>query len=199
MSLIPADLFLTLRDMGGSGRPEAELRFVRDVESLCAQPIASLGGTPDWIIIDTPPALSLFTRAGLAAADYVVAPVRPRRASLAGTRNMLRTLRTMNALVRDRAQFLGAVITHWDGLALSKNFAEVRLPRALQTVGGTAFATMIPVDNQLDIVEPGANTPGARAYQALAREVVSRVDQRRQHGNSDRSREVEPAGVKAGA
>ena len=173
---------------------------MKDVENLCAQPIASLGGTPDWIILDTPPALSLFTRAGLAAADYVVAPVRPRLASLAGTANMLRMLRTMNAIVGDRIDFLGAAITHWDGLVLSKNFAEVRLPRALRTVNGTAFETMIPVDSQLDTLEPGANTNGARAYATLAREVVSRVNQRRQHGgNSDRAREGEPAGVQASA
>ncbi len=197
LSLIPSDPFLTLRDMGGSGRPDVELRFARDVESLCSQPIASLGGPPDWIILDTPPALSLFTRAGLAAADYVLAPIRPRLASLAGTVNMLRMLRTMNALMQDRIQFLGAVITHWDGLVLSKNIAEVRLPRALRTVNGAAFDTMIPVDNQLDTLEPGANTGGARSYEALAREVVSRVNQRRQNGNHDRSHQGEPASAQA--
>jgi hypothetical protein len=79
-------------------------------------PIANLGGTPDWIIIDTPPALSVFTRAGLAAAQYVLAPVRPRRASLSGTRNMLLTLRTMDALTGTNGRFLGTVLTHWDNL-----------------------------------------------------------------------------------
>jgi cellulose biosynthesis protein BcsQ len=67
---------------------------VRDVQKLCGQVIPSLGGAPDWIILDTPPSMSVFTRAGLAAAQHVIAPVRPRLASLAGTRNMLRTVRT---------------------------------------------------------------------------------------------------------
>jgi cellulose biosynthesis protein BcsQ len=133
----------------------------------------------------------------LAAADYVLAPIRPRLASLAGTANMLRMLRTMNALMQDRIQFLGAVITHWDNLVLTKNFAEVRLPRALRTVNGAAFETTIPIDNQLDTLEPGANTGGARSYEALAREVISRVNQRRQNGHHDRSRQDKPVSVQA--
>jgi hypothetical protein len=68
MSIIPSDPFLSLRDLGGSGRPDIELKFARDVQDLGMQPIAALGGSPDWIIIDTPPAMSVFTRAGLAAA-----------------------------------------------------------------------------------------------------------------------------------
>lgn len=109
LSIIPADPFLTLRDYGGNGRPDIELRFARDVQKICTRQIASLGGPPDWIIIDTPPAMSVFTRGGLCAAEYVIAPVRPRRSSIAGTRNMLLTLRTVNALMGTGADFMGAL------------------------------------------------------------------------------------------
>lgn len=179
VSLVPSDPNLTLRDLGGSGRPDVELRFVRDLLQLCTQSIASLGGTPDWLILDTPPSMSVFTRAGLAAAHYVLAPVRPRNASLAGTRNMLLTLRTMDALTGTSGRFLGTVLTHWDNLVVSKRFAEVDLSQALQgnlrEFGGHAFQTKIPIDNQLETLEPGAKTRGAEAYEALAREVLSYV------------------------
>jgi chromosome partitioning protein len=178
LSLIPSDPFLTLRDLGGSGRPDIELRFVLDLQNLCVQPIASLGGAPDWVIIDTPPALSAFTRAGLAAADHVLAPVRPRPASLAGTANMLRTLRTMNALMGADATFLGAVVTHGDDLALTEFFINTRLPFALKGTGGRVFDTKISIDNQLDMLEPGAKTPGAKAYAAFAEEVMQDVNAR---------------------
>ena len=108
LSIIPADPFLTLRDYGGNGRPDVELRFVQDVHNIGTRHIASLGGPPDWIIIDTPPAMSVFTRSGLCAAEYVIAPLRPRSSSEAGTRNMLRTLRTVNALMGTEADFMGA-------------------------------------------------------------------------------------------
>lgn len=172
LGIIPSDPFLTLRDLGGSGRPDVELRFVQDIRALCSQPIATLGGVPDWVVIDTPPAMSVFTRSGLAAADYVLAPIRPRRASLAGTQNMLATLRTMIALMGKGATFMGVVITHWDELKLSKEFEDISLPRALQHFGGKSFASKIPIDNQLESLEPGAKTKGARAYEALAEEVL---------------------------
>ena len=178
LSIIPSDPNLTLRDLGGSGRPDVELRFVTDVRQLSMQPIASLGGTPDWIIIDTPPAMSVFTRAGLAAAHYVLAPLRPRRASFNGTRNMLLTLRTMDALTGTSGRFLGTLLTHWDTLEASKRFEAIDLPRLLlylQEFGGQAFQAKIPIDNQLETLQPGAKTRGAEAYEALASELLRRV------------------------
>lgn len=183
LSIIPSDPFLTLRDLGGSGRPDIELRFARDVQRLRTQPIASLGGPPDWIIIDTPPAMSVFTRAGLAAADYVLAPIRPRKVSLAGTTNMLKTLRTMAALVGADAAFMGVLITHWDDLKVSHDFETIELPRALRTFNSRAFASRIPIDNQLETVRPGARTNGARAYEALAGEVLQYAEQSNARAN----------------
>ena len=175
LCLIPSDPYLSLRDPGGGGRPDLETRFARDVRQLSTQPVASLGGVPDWIIIDTPPARSVLTRAGLAAAHFVLAPMRPRRLSLAGTTNMLKTLRTVNALTRGHAVFLGAVITHWDNLKISQDFLNLLLPPALQEYGGEAFKVVIPIDNQLEIVAPSANTNGAKAYRSLAAEVLDCV------------------------
>lgn len=169
-----------LREFGTTGRPDIESRFVRDVRRLSSHKIISLGGAPDWIIIDTPPAMSVATRAALAAAHFVLAPIRPRLASIAGTRNMLLTLRTMRALTDTKARFLGTVLTHWDNLAVSKRFEEITLPQALQgnlrEFGGTSFPVRIPVDNQLEDSEPGAKTQGARAYEALATEVLNAVN-----------------------
>lgn len=187
LSLIPSDPYLTLRDFGGSGRPDIELRFARDIHELRMQRVPSLGGIPDWIIIDTPPSMSVFTRAGLAAAQYVLAPVRPRLASLAGTRNMLLTLRTMDALTGTSGRFLGTLLTHWDNLAVSTRFEQVNLPQALQgylrEFGGSVFQTKIPMDNQLETLEPGAKTRGAQAYEALAGEMLSYVELGRNAGS----------------
>lgn len=175
LSIIPSDPNLNLRDLGGTGRPDVELQFAHDVQELGTKPLPILGGKLDWIIIDTPPAMSVFTRAGLAAAQYVLAPMRPRRLSLPGTRNMLATLRTVNALTKNSAAFLGTVITHWDGLILSQNFEDLLLPAALQEFGGEAFKVKIPIDNDLEALGPGANTNGVQAYKSLAGEVLKRV------------------------
>lgn len=175
LSIIPSDPNLTFHELGGSGRPDVETSFAKDVRLLADLPIASLGGTPQWIIIDTPPAMSVFTRAGLAAAQYVLAPMRPRRLSLQGTRNMLKTLRTTNALMTSNATFMGTVITHWDDLKQSQNFEDLLLPPALREFGSTSFTVKIPMDNQLEILEPGAKTHGAEAYEKLATEILDYV------------------------
>lgn len=172
LSIIPADPFLTLRDYGGHGRPDIELRFARDVQKLCAKDIASLGGQPDWIIIDTPPAMSVFTRGGLCAAEYVIAPMRPRPSSVAGTRNMLQTLRTVNALMGTQAQFIGVAMTHWDDLALSSSALQITIIPAINRFGGRVLDTYIPMDNRLEALHPGAGTNGAKAYSELAEEVL---------------------------
>lgn len=177
LGIIPSDISLRFRDLGGSGRPGIEFQFARDVEYLAAQPLAALGGKPDWIIIDTPPAMSIFTRAGLAAARYILAPVRPRRLSLQGTKNMLATLRTVNALMTRKATFLGTIITHWDDLKLSQNFMDLLLPPALQEFGTSAFTVKIPTDNRLEYLAPGSSTSGAQAYRALAEELLNHVHQ----------------------
>jgi chromosome partitioning protein len=175
LCIIPSDPYLRLRDPGGSGRPDIETQFAHDVQDLGAQMLASLGGAPDWIILDTPPAMTLLTRAGLAAAHFVLAPMRPRKLSLIGTENMLETLRTVNALTRNRAKFLGTVFTHWDDLKLSQDFATLQLPTTLQEFGGEAFQVTIPLDNQLETLAPNANTRGAKAYRSLAAEVLQHV------------------------
>lgn len=177
LSIIPSDPYLTLRDLGGSGQPGVELRFARDVQRLSLHPLASLSGVPDWIIIDTPPAMSSFTRAGLAAAHYVLAPVRPRTASLRGTINMKNTLRSMQALIGGiGGAFLGAVITHWDGLKLSQAFADTTLTPTVHRLGGRLFETRIPIDNQLELFEPGAQIQGAKAYEVLVDELLRVVE-----------------------
>lgn len=172
VSIIPSDPFLSLRDLGGSGRPGIELQFARDVQQLGSLPIATLGGTPDWIILDTPPAMSVFTRAGLAAAGYVLAPIRPRRVSLAGTRNMLKILKTMDALTGITTPLMGVLMTHWDDLKVSRGFEEIHLRRELQGLSTRVFDSKIPFDNRLETQEPGAHYRGAKAYETLVEEVL---------------------------
>lgn len=183
LSLLPSDPNLTLRDLGGSGRPDIEMQFTRDLRQLAAQKMASLGGAPEWIILDTPPAMSVFTRAGLAVADYVLAPVRPRHASLVGTRNMLLTLRAMDSLTGTSGRFLGTVTTHWDNLAVSNKFLDLELPSMLGNLrefGGHAFQSQIPIDNQLETLEPGAKTKGAEKYSALVDELTTLIESEKQ-------------------
>ena len=85
---------------------------------------------------------------------------------------MLTTLQTMDALTGIKTTFMGVLVTHWDNLKLSTDFENIDLPRALYDFGGSAFPSKIPFDNRLETLEPGADVKGAKAYEALAEEVL---------------------------
>ena len=101
---------------------------------------------------------------------------------------MLRTVDTMNALVGTSATFLGTLVTHRDNLAVSQQFVDVILPPALKGFGGRVFKTRILFDNQLHEREPGAKVRGPKAYGALAEEVITDVNQRRDQINDTDTR-----------
>ena len=103
---------------------------------------------------------------------------------------MLETLRTTGALTGREAVFMGIVITHWDDLQVSKDFANVLLPQLLDRYGGQEFKEKIQLDNLLERVEPGASTVGARGYTKLAGEVMRIVDKgnvHEDHGTNQRA------------
>lgn len=174
VSAICSHASLRLRDLGGAGRPHDELMFVSDLHSLCGPTPAGLDSPFDWIILDTPPALSRFTRIALAAAEYIIVPARPRSSSVAGTMNLFKTLAAMDALVGTPATVIGSVVTHWDDLASSE--AEItNLNLLLGVYKSRVLRTQIPVDNQLERAKPTQHTRGVEAYQALVKEVLTYV------------------------
>ena len=97
--LIPSNGDLTLDDTTKADWPETELRFVRDLHDNSAKPVQFDGGEFDWIILDTPPAMSLHTRAALAASHYVLAPVTPGPFAESGLEQLFKTIAAMQGLM----------------------------------------------------------------------------------------------------
>ncbi len=172
VSVVSAHPNLVHRDSGGLGRPDRELRFVWDLyQAFCA--LQSFGLEPfDWIILDTPPAVSLFTRAALAASDYVVIPVRARKSSYVGTRNLFDTLDTMSALMGRTPKLLGGVMTHWGEDATSLAVEE-RMERIFTGQGSSLFESRIPTAVAIE-TNPAHAKHAVSAYNALVGEVLER-------------------------
>lgn len=167
--LVQGHLDLGPLDTGGSGHPEVELRFVSDLYQLAGANDHKVYGRFDWIILDTPPAISLYTRTALAAADYVIAPARARRSSVRGSKAALHARHAMNALVgRARPQF-GGVVTHLQNDQRSIPERD-RLQVELSTDGGIILGTSIPWSAAVETPTP----PHAirEAYDRLAQEVM---------------------------
>lgn len=175
--LIPSHPGLSLLDTGGAGRPSVEIGFARELYALASTPYQATGNPFDWVILDTPPAVSLFTRAALCAADYVIAPARARPSSVTGTHNMVDTLDTMNALKHTPAKLLGCLLTHWQ-----EDEHSIETFPYLEDLFGQRrsriMANYIPFDVTVEKTHGATHHRARDAYAAATEEVLNYV----QHG-----------------
>lgn len=134
----------------------------------------------DYILIDSPPSLSLLTVNGLIAANYVLLPVQAEFYAMEGLGQLLETMQLVRKGLNPTLELVGVLVTMMDTrTTLSKQvLAEIQ-----KHFPGKVFETTIP--RNVRIAEaPSHGVPvgsydrwskGARAYKALAKEVMSRV------------------------
>ncbi len=175
LSLIPAHPSLRLLDTGGSAQPATELRFVADLYS------EAIGQAFDWVIMDTPPAMTLNTRVALAAADTVLVPAVADGVSYDGLNNLFDTIDTMHGLTGG-ATVLGGLLTRWEERNVPMRLALPGFMGYFQAKGTRLLETRIPEDRSIiraqvdqgDIFASIARGGSAvTAYQALAEEVLT--------------------------
>jgi chromosome partitioning protein len=134
----------------------------------------------DFILIDSPPSLSLLTVNGLIAANYVLLPVQAEFYAMEGLGQLLETMQLVRKGLNPTLELVGVLVTMMDTrTTLSKQvLAEIQ-----KHFPGKVFETTIP--RNVRIAEaPSHGVPvgaydrwskGARAYKALAKEVLNRV------------------------
>ena len=132
----------------------------------------------DYLLIDLPPSLSLLTVNGLVAADEVLIPVQAEYYSLEGIGQLLTTIGLVKHNLRHPLKISGALLTMYDkrehlGREVAKNL-RAHFPH-------TVFVTEIPRSVALaeapsfskPVVLYRPDSPGARAYEQLAKEVIA--------------------------
>lgn len=135
----------------------------------------------DIIVIDSPPSLSLLTVNGLVASNYVFLPVQAEFYALEGLGQLLETMKLVRKHMNPGLDLLGVLPTMVDGRTtlsgqvyeeIKKHFAD------------KVFGTVIPRNVRL-AEAPSHGVPvgaydrfskGSRAYKAVAKEVVERID-----------------------
>lgn len=134
----------------------------------------------DFILIDSPPSLSLLTVNGLIAADYVLLPVQAEFYAMEGLGQLLETMKLVRKGMNPTLELIGVLVTMMDTrTTLSKQvLAEIQ-----KHFPGKVFETTIP--RNVRIAEaPSHGEPvgkydkwskGARAYKSLSKEVMDRV------------------------
>jgi chromosome partitioning protein len=131
----------------------------------------------DYIIIDLPPSLSLLTVNGMLAADEILIPVQAEYYSLEGLGQLLQTIELIRNNIGHGLKVSGAVLTMYDPQErFSREVAEnlrahfphpvfvTEIPRATALAEAPSFAKPVLLHDP--------DSAGAKAYRALAQEIV---------------------------
>ncbi len=157
---------------------EVELVEVEGREFLlrnCLDPVKS---EFDYVFIDCPPSLSLLTLNGLVAADGVLVTLQCEFYALEGLTELLQTILRVRGNLNPRLKLNGVLLTMHQHTRLSNQvIADVRAH-----LGDKVYDTVIPRNVTLGeapsygrpVIFHDIRSAGARAYLALAREVVAR-------------------------
>jgi chromosome partitioning protein len=133
-----------------------------------------------FVIIDCPPSLGLLTINGLAAADEVIVPVQCEYLALEGLGQFTTTLDLVRRNLNRRLQLRGLLLTMYDRrTTLSQQVAdEVRrhFPNTFRAVIPRSVRVSEAPSHGLPIAAYAPGSPGAEAYDDLARELLRAVE-----------------------
>lgn len=134
----------------------------------------------DFVVIDSPPSLSLLTVNGLIAARYILLPVQAEFYALEGLGQLLETMKLVRKSMNPTLDLLGVLPTMVDGRTTLSGQVHEEIKKHFP---GKVFKTTIPRNIRL-AEAPSHGLPvgvydrfskGARAYKAVTKEVLERV------------------------
>jgi len=157
---------------------EIELVAIRGREMRLRAALRPVRDRYDYILVDCPPSLGLLTVNALAAAHGVIVPVQCEYLALEGLTQLMTTIQLVRRSLNPTLQVRGLVMTMFDGRA---NIARQVKEEVEKHFAGQVFPVAVPRNVRLSeapsygkpIVAYAPNSPGAAAYQALAKELLS--------------------------
>ena len=180
----------------------AEVELVTELarESRLRQGLEPLLPRYDYILVDCPPSLGLLTLNGLVAArDGVIIPVQTEYLALEGLGLLTQTLERVRKALFPELGVRGVVLTMYDPRT---NLAQDVVREVRRFFGDKVFRTVIPRSVRLaeapsyglpiSAYAPGSR--GARAYAALAREILQGDGVRLPEGLGEVTRTTTPGG-----
>jgi chromosome partitioning protein len=171
------DLVPAARDLVGI---EVEFVGLEGWEGRLGQALDEVRDRYDAILLDCPPSLGHLTVSALSAADGVLVPLQCEYFALEGISALVSTVRRIQTTVNSRLRIAGILLTMYDERTnRSKDVAqEIRRHFSRQV-----FDTVVPRNVRLaeapsygrPILAYDIKSRGAKAYLALAREVLERA------------------------
>ena len=159
---------------------EVELVSAISREQILKKAIAEVKDDYDYIIIDCPPSLGLLTINALTASDKIIIPIQGEYYALEGLAQLVETINIVKKKLNPNIEILGVVLTMFDlRTQLSKQVKE----EVENYFEKKVFKTVIPRNVRLAeapshgkaISDYDKNSKGAKAYEALASEIIKRT------------------------
>lgn len=159
----------------------AEVELVNEMarENRLKNALGSLRGLYDYILIDCPPSLGLLTINALVASDKLLIPIQCEFYALEGVTKLLDSMNRVKAILNPGLDIYGIVMTMYDART---NLSNQVVEEVRSFFGPVVFETLIPRTVKLSeapsygqpISDYAPDNKGAKAYDDLAREVISR-------------------------
>lgn len=171
----PFDIIPSTIDLAGADLEMAEFKSGR--EQYLKKKLDKMKHLYDYVIIDCPPSLGLLNTNALTAADSVMIPVQCEYYALEGLTQLLSTIRLVQRLFNHDLKIEGVLLTMFD--VRTKLSVEVQ-QEVRKYFKEKVYRTCIPRNVKLSeapstgqtIFEYDINSSGAKAYAALAKEVL---------------------------
>ena len=170
------DVLPSSKALAGAG---IELIGMDRREFLLKDALDQLAAEYDFIFIDCPPSLELLTLNALCAADSILVPVQGEYFALEGLSDLMNTVRIVRRSLNPKLALEGVLLTMFDGRT---NLAMQVAEEVKHYFPGKVYATVIPRNVRLSeapshgkpITAYDRTSRGAEAYQALAKEFLSK-------------------------
>lgn len=159
---------------------EVEMAGMKQKFAMLKRAIQSVAKDYDYVIIDSPPSLSLLTVNGMIAAEHLILPVQTEFYALEGVAQLLESMSMVRKAMNPDLKLLGVVATMYDKRTSLSTEVMAELRKYFKD---KVFETTIPRNvrvaeapsHGVPVGEYDKFSKGAKAYKALAREVVERT------------------------
>jgi len=177
---------------------EIKLMEVYAREQRLKTALAPVKNYYDFIIIDCPPSLNMLTVNAMTAADSVLVPMQCEYYALEGLTALMDTISKLTSVVNDNLHIEGILRTMYDPRNRLANDVSEQLKRHF---GDKVYRSVIPRNVRL-AEAPSFGSPamyydksstGAKAYLALAGEVLRRNSTDNKNSNSTANTEQDPS------
>ncbi|EQB67730.1 MAG: hypothetical protein AMDU2_EPLC00005G0566 [Thermoplasmatales archaeon E-plasma] len=171
------DIVPSTIDLAGA---EVELTGRIGREYILDNELKRISNDYDYVIIDTPPSLGIFTINSLVASDYVLIPVQAEFFALEGLTQLMRVIELVNSRLSRNLKLLGMFVTMFNSRTrsskevledvrkhYSKNLLKTVIPRNVTITDSTMAGSPVVIYRK--------TAPASKSYIALAKEIERKV------------------------